>query len=110
VNPVLLISNSTTLADHDPHAANAQARLGACGYELTSIHRARDPWRAIDEAETQEQRIRRFHEEATTPVAGLREGAMVACDAGRSSLRGVAAARLFRRGRTSQSRGRRSRT
>jgi dipeptidase E len=175
------------LADRDDYAARAEARFGAFGYELTSIHRVRDPWQAIEEAEalfvgggntfrllkalydadivalirrrvargmpyigssaganvagptirttkdmpivqppsfdalglvpfqisphyldpdphsthmgeTQEDRIRQFHEEATTPVAGLREGAMVACESGRFSLRGVAGARLFRRG------------
>jgi hypothetical protein len=49
--------------------------------------------------ETQEERIRQFHEENATRVAGLREGAMVACEDGRFSLRGVAGARLFRQGR-----------
>jgi dipeptidase E len=176
------------LADRDAYAAKAEARFAAFGYELTSIHRADDPWRAIEDAEalfvgggntfrllkalydheivqlvrrrvaaglryigssaganvagptikttkdmpiveppsftalglvpfqisphyldpdprsthmgeTQEERIRQFHEENTTPVAGLREGAMVACEAGRFWLRGVAGARLFRQGR-----------
>ena len=176
------------LADRDAYAAKAEARFAAFGYEVTSIHRARDPWQAIDDAdalfvgggntfrllkalydheivalirrrvarglpyigssagaivagptikttkdmpiveppsfqalglvsfqisphyldpdpssthmgETQEERIRQFHEEQATPVAGLREGAMVTGDAGRFSLRGVAGARLFRQGR-----------
>jgi dipeptidase E len=57
-----------------------------------------DP-RSTHMGETQEERIRQFHEENGTPVAGVREGAMLACQDGRFSLRGVAGARLFRRGR-----------
>lgn len=175
MNRVLLISNSTLHGrGYLDHAAKAQARFGALGYQLTSIHRAGDPWQAIEEAEalfvgggntfrllkelheldvvalirrrvargllyigssaganvagptikttkdmpivqppsfdalglvpfqisphyldpdphsnhmgeTQEERIGRFHEEATAPVAGLREGAMVACQAADAS-------------------------
>jgi dipeptidase E len=48
--------------------------------------------------ETREARIHQFHEENTTPVVGLREGAMLRVDDDRLQLRGKAGARLFRRG------------
>jgi len=176
------------LADRDAYATKAAERFAGLGYDLASIHKAADPWQAIDNAdaifvgggntfrllkalydheiislirrrvttgmpyigssaganvagptikttkdmpiveppsfaalglvpfqisphyldpdprsthmgETQEERIRQFHEENATPVAGLREGAMLVCEDGRFSLRGVAGARLFRQGR-----------
>jgi dipeptidase E len=48
--------------------------------------------------ETRETRIREFHEENTTPVVGLREGAMLRVDGDVVELRGRAGARIFRRG------------
>lgn len=48
--------------------------------------------------ETQEQRILQFHEENDTPVAGLREGAMVRCENGSHVLKGSTGARIFRKG------------
>jgi dipeptidase E len=48
--------------------------------------------------ETQEERIRQFHEENDAPVAGLREGSMLRVEGTSESLRGAAGARLFRRG------------
>ncbi len=48
--------------------------------------------------ETRETRIREFHEENTTPVVGLREGAMLRVDGEAVELRGQAGARIFRRG------------
>jgi dipeptidase E len=47
--------------------------------------------------ETRETRINEFHEENTTPVVGLREGAMLRVDDDRVELRGRASARIFRR-------------
>jgi dipeptidase E len=48
--------------------------------------------------ETRETRIREFHEENDAPVVGLREGAILRVE-GRSVLvKGVAGARIFRRG------------
>jgi dipeptidase E len=49
--------------------------------------------------ETRETRIREFHEENDTPVVGLREGAMLQVDGEGVTLRGLAGARLFCRGR-----------
>lgn len=48
--------------------------------------------------ETQEERIRQFHEENDIPVVGLREGTMVRIENGSGTLKGVAAARIFRKG------------
>jgi dipeptidase E len=47
--------------------------------------------------ETRETRIREFLEENTTPVIGLREGAMLRVSERRMQLRGLAGARIFRR-------------
>jgi dipeptidase E len=48
--------------------------------------------------ETQEERILQFHEENATPVAGLREGAMLRVEGASVVLKGSAGARLFRKG------------
>ena len=48
--------------------------------------------------ETRETRIREFHEENTTPVVGLREGAMLRVEGSSVELRGHAGARIFRAG------------
>jgi dipeptidase E len=48
--------------------------------------------------ETQEERILQFLEENNTPVAGLREGAMVRVENGSMLLKGSSGARIFRRG------------
>ena len=49
--------------------------------------------------ETRETRIVQFHEENTTPVIGLREGAMLRVDGDSVELRGLKGARIFRRDR-----------
>jgi dipeptidase E len=48
--------------------------------------------------ETRETRIREFHEENEAPVVGLREGAILRVDGESVLLKGVAGARIFRRG------------
>jgi len=48
--------------------------------------------------ETQEERINQFLEENDTPVVGLREGTMLRVEHGNILLKGVTAARVFRRG------------
>ena len=48
--------------------------------------------------ETQEERILQFLEENETPVAGLREGAMVRVEDGATVLKGSSGARIFRKG------------
>jgi len=49
--------------------------------------------------ETQEERILQFHKECATPVAGLREGAMLRVEGVSVVLKGSAGARLFRKGK-----------
>jgi dipeptidase E len=48
--------------------------------------------------ETQEERILQFLEENDTPVAGLREGAIVRVEDGCTTLKGSTGARIFRKG------------
>jgi dipeptidase E len=48
--------------------------------------------------ETRETRIREFHEENATPVVGLREGAILRVEGESILLKGLAGARIFRRG------------
>ena len=72
--------------------------LSLVPFQISPHYLDPDP-RSTHMGETQEERIRQFHEENATPVAGLREGAMLVCEDGRFSLRGVAGARLFRQGR-----------
>jgi len=48
--------------------------------------------------ETRETRIREFLEENETPVVGLREGAILRVEGASVRLKGVAGARVFRRG------------
>jgi len=48
--------------------------------------------------ETRETRIREFHEENATPVVGLREGAILRVEGESVFLKGLAGARIFRRG------------
>jgi dipeptidase E len=48
--------------------------------------------------ETRETRLREFHEENATPVAGLREGAMLQVTDGTVVLAGSTGMRVFRRG------------
>ena len=49
-------------------------------------------------AETREERLLQFLEENEAPVVALREGAMLRVEHGRVTLKGVAGARIFRRG------------
>ena len=48
--------------------------------------------------ETRETRIREFHEENEAPVAGLREGAILRVEGASILLKGMAGARIFKRG------------
>lgn len=72
--------------------------LGLVPFQISPHFQDPDPG-STHMGETQEERIRQFLEENTTPVAGLREGAMVRAEAASFELRGAAAgARIFRRG------------
>jgi dipeptidase E len=71
--------------------------LGLVGFQINPHYVDPDPG-SRHMGETRETRIREFHEENETPVVGLREGAMVRVEGGQAVLRGLAGARLFRRG------------
>jgi dipeptidase E len=55
--------------------------------------------------ETREQRIKEFHEENTSPVVGLREGAWLRIEGGHATLGGTRGARVFQRGEAPEERG-----
>jgi dipeptidase E len=48
--------------------------------------------------ETREQRLLQFHEENSTPVAAIREGAILRIENGVTMLKGSSGARIFRQG------------
>lgn len=56
-----------------------------------------DP-KSTHKGETREERIRQFLEENSTPVVGLREGAMLVVENDSILLKGSSGARIFRRG------------
>ncbi|HSF23327.1 MAG TPA: dipeptidase PepE [Blastocatellia bacterium] len=71
--------------------------LGLINFQISPHYLDPDP-NSTHMGETQEERIRQFLEEDTTPVAGLREGAMLRVEKGTIELKGVSGARVFRRG------------
>jgi dipeptidase E len=71
--------------------------LGLVSFQLNPHYLDPDP-NSTHMGETREERIRQFHEEQNTPVAGLREGAMVRVENGIALLKGSSGARIFRRG------------
>jgi len=74
------------------------AALGLVSFQINPHYLDPEPG-STHMGETRETRIREFHEENETPVVGLREGAMVRGEGDSLQLRGVAGARLFRRGK-----------
>jgi dipeptidase E len=72
--------------------------LGLTDFQISPHFLDPDP-ASTHMGETQEERIAQFHEENETPVVGLREGAMLRVEGGSVVLKGVAGARVFRRGR-----------
>jgi dipeptidase E len=74
------------------------AALGLVPFQINP-HYLDPPAGSTHMGETRETRIREFHEENETPVVGLREGAIVRVEDDSLLLKGVAGARIFRRGR-----------
>jgi dipeptidase E len=71
--------------------------LGLAPFQISPHFQDPDP-NSRHMGETQEERIVQFLEENKTPVVGIREGAWLICENGAVTLRGEAAARIFRRG------------
>jgi dipeptidase E len=71
--------------------------LGLVSFQLNPHYFDPDP-NSKHMGETREQRLAQFHEECDTPVAGLREGAMVRIENNEMTLKGSSGARIFRRG------------
>jgi dipeptidase E len=71
--------------------------LGLVPFQISPHYLDPDP-NSTHMGETQEERILQFLEENDTPVAGLREGAMVRVEYGSFTLKGSAGARIFRKG------------
>ena len=71
--------------------------LGLVAFQISPHYLDPDP-ASTHMGETQEERVRQFHEENEAPVVGLREGTMLLVEGGSITLKGVAAARIFRRG------------
>ena len=72
--------------------------LGLIDFQINAHYLDPDPL-STHMGETREVRLLQFHEENDPPVVGLREGAMLRVEGPKVLLQGVAAARIFRRGR-----------
>lgn len=70
--------------------------LGLVPFQISPHFQDPDP-NSTHMGETQEERILQFLEENDTPVAGLREGAMVWAENGSYILKGSSGARIFRK-------------
>ena len=73
--------------------------LGLVSFQINPHYIDADP-NSTHMGETREERIRQFLEENETPVIGLREGAILRIENGKTILRGSTGARIFRRGET----------
>src|SRR5258705_5247994 len=73
------------------------AALGLVPFQISPHFLDPDP-SSKHMGETQEERILQFLEENDTPVAGLREGAMVRVENDSTVLKGSSGARIFRKG------------
>ncbi len=71
--------------------------LGLVSFQISPHYLDPDP-NSTHMGETQEERIIQFLEENSTPVVGLREGAILRVKEGTTLLKGVSGARIFRRG------------
>jgi len=71
--------------------------LGLVSFQINPHYLDADP-NSKHKGETREERIIQFLEENATPVVGLREGAMLRIENGKTLLKGSTGARIFRRG------------
>ena len=73
--------------------------LGLVSFQINPHYLDADP-NSTHLGETREERLLQFLEENETPVIGLREGAMLRIENGKTTLRGSSGARIFRRDQT----------
>lgn len=71
--------------------------LGLVSFQINPHYLDADP-NSTHKGETREERLIQFLEVNETPVAGLREGAMLRIENGKTLLKGSTGARIFRRG------------
>ena len=71
--------------------------LGLVPFQINPHYLDADP-NSTHKGETREERIIQFLEDNETPVVGLREGAMLRIENGKTLLKGSTGARIFRRG------------
>jgi dipeptidase E len=90
--PTIRTTNDMPIVE--PPSFNA---LGLVSFQINPHYLDPDP-AATHMGETREERILQFLEENETPVVGLREGAMLRVEAGRTMSKGSSAARVFRKG------------
>jgi len=90
--PTIKTTNDMPIVE--PPSFNA---LGLVGFQINPHYL--DPLPdSTHMGETREERIIQFLEENETPVAGIREGAIIRVEEGSTVLKGSSGARIFRRG------------
>lgn len=90
--PTIKTTNDMPIVE--PPSFNA---LGLVSFQINPHYLDPDP-NSKHMGETREERLRQFLEENDTPVAGLREGAMLRIENGETILKGSTGARIFRKG------------
>ena len=92
-SPTIKTTNDMPIVEPPSFAA-----LGLVSFQINPHYIDPDPG-SRHMGETREMRIREFHEENDVPVVGLREGAILRVEEEKILLKGLAGARIFRRGR-----------
>jgi dipeptidase E len=90
--PTIRTTNDMPIVE--PSSFNA---LGLVSFQINPHYLDPDP-SSTHMGETREERILQFFDENETPVVGLREGATLRVEAGRTMLKGSSGARIFRQG------------
>jgi dipeptidase E len=88
------IRTSNDMAIVEPPTLRA---LGLVPFQINAHYIDADPG-STHMGETREQRLAEFHEENDTPIVAIREGAILRREGSSLTVRGVAGAKVFRRG------------